>query len=66
MKKVIVAAAVASLLFVEPGLAGNLSDPVLDQQVIADAAVEDSTAKVDALMLTLFYVFLFAVAGGAF
>ncbi|MBY5988458.1 hypothetical protein [Roseovarius atlanticus] len=66
MKKIIVAAAVASLLFIEPGLAGGLADPVLDQQVVADAAVEDSTAKVDLLMLTLLYIFFLASAGGAF
>ena len=66
MKKVLVATAFASLLFVEPGLAGGLSEPVLDQQVVADAAVEDSTAKIDALVLTLFYVFFLAAAGGAF
>ncbi|MFN3208892.1 MAG: hypothetical protein ACE369_07800 [Roseovarius sp.] len=66
MKKVIAATAFASLLLIEPAIAGTLADPVLDQQVVADAAMEDSTAKVDALMLTLLYVFFLAAAGGAF
>jgi hypothetical protein len=66
MKKVLVATAFASLLMIEPAIAGTMAEPVLDQQVVADAAVEDSTAKVDALILTLFYVFFLAAAGGAF
>ena len=66
MIKLIVAAAFASLVLIEPAIAGNLSDPVLDQQIVMDAAVEDSTAKVDILMITLLYVFFIAAAGGAF
>ncbi len=66
MTKLIAAAAFASLLLVEPAFAGNLSDPVLDQQIVMDAAVEDSTAKIDILMITLLAVFTMAIAGGAF
>jgi hypothetical protein len=66
VKKIIAAAAFASLVLIEPAVAGNLSDPVLDQQIVMDAAVEDSTAKIDILMITLIYVFTMAIAGGAF
>lgn len=66
VKNMLVATAIASLLFIEPAIAGTLSEPVLDQQVVSDAAVSDSTAKIDGLILTLFYVFFLAAAGGAF
>ena len=66
MKNVLIAGAIACTLLVEPALAGSLTDPVVDQEVVAQAATEDSTAKVDALMLALFYILFLAAAGGAF
>ncbi|WP_144435529.1 hypothetical protein [Roseovarius atlanticus] len=66
MTKFIAAVAFASLIVIEPAIAGTLSEPVLDQQIVMDAAVEDSTAKVDILMITLISVFMIAIAGGAF
>ncbi len=66
MKKILVATAFASLLALEPALAGTLSEPVVDQQMVADAAIDDSTAKIDGLMLALFYIVFLAAAGGAF
>lgn len=66
MKNVIIAAVIASAFVFEPALAGNLSDPALDQETIANAAVEDSSVKIDALMLALLYIVFLAAAGGAF
>lgn len=66
MRNIVVAGALACALLVEPALAGTLTDPVIDQDVVAQAATEDSTAKVDALMLALFYILFLAAAGGAF
>ena len=66
VKNILVAAVLASLLVVEPALAGSTSTPVIEQDVVAQAATADSSVKTDALMLALLYIVFLAAAGGAF
>jgi len=66
VKNLFVAVAVAVIFVSQPALANTLADPVVDADVVAQAAMDDSMGDIDALMIALGYVLLLLVVGGAF
>ena len=67
MKNMIALSTAASIaIAAAPALAGNLSDPVVTPDVVAEAAVDDSMGNTDMLIVALAYILLLATVGGAF
>ena len=66
LKKLFVSAAMAALMVSEPAIAGSVTDPVVEADVVAQAAVEDSMGDIDALMVALGYIFFLLIVAGAF
>ncbi|MEO1139803.1 MAG: hypothetical protein AAFW87_10135 [Pseudomonadota bacterium] len=66
MKHIFVAAALSALLVSEPALAGSVSEPAMDADVVTQAAMDDASIKTDLLLVTLAYIVFIMLAGGAF
>lgn len=66
MKNLIIASCVAAFCLSFPALAGTVADPVVDPEVVAQAAVDDSMGDIDALLVAIGYILFLLVAGGAF
>ena len=62
MPRLLSAALIAATITASPALSGNLSDPVLEQELIIAEAQNDS-AKVDMLMVALTLAMVIAWLG---
>ncbi|WP_135504718.1 hypothetical protein [Roseovarius aestuariivivens] len=65
MKKLIPVIALAALVAAEPALAASLGEPAMSSDVVAADAANYTLDKTDGLILTVAYIVLFMLAGGA-